>query len=43
MWVNVMSFPDDIEISSDQLKWLDKSVADPKFLNKIEATSFCFD
>ena len=39
----ILSFPDDIEVSSDQLKKFDESVIDPKYLLKIEATSFCFD
>ena len=38
-----MSFLDDIEVSSDQLKRFDKPVVDPKCLLKIGATSFCFD
>ena len=39
----ILSFLDDIEVSSDQLKRFDKSVVDPKCLLKIGATSFCFD
>ena len=38
-----MSFPDDIELSSDQLKRFAKSVIDPKCLLKFEATSLCFE
>ena len=38
-----MSFPDDIEVSSGQLKGFKKSVIHPKFVLKVEATSFCFD
>ena len=38
-----MSFPDDTEISSGQLKRFSKSVIDPKCLLKVEATSFCLD
>ena len=38
-----MSFPDDIEVSSGQLKRFNKSVIDPKCLLKVDATSFCFD
>ena len=39
----VVSFPDDIEVSSGQLKWFNESVIDSKCLLKVEATSFCFD
>ena len=39
----ILSFPDSTEVSSDQLKRFDKSVADSKCLLKIEGTSFCFD
>ena len=39
----IVSFPDDIEVFSDQLKRFNKSVIDPKCLLKIAATSFCFD
>ena len=39
----IVSFPDDIEVSSGQLKTFNESVIDPKCLLKIEATSFCFD
>ena len=35
-------FPDDIEVSSGQIKRFDESVIDPKCLLKVEATSFCF-
>ena len=35
-----MSFPDDIEVSSGQLKRFKESVIDPKCLFKIAATSF---
>ena len=38
-----MSFPDDIEVFSDQLKRFNESVTNPKCLLKIAATSFCFD
>ena len=38
----IMSFPDDILVSSDQLKRFDESVVDPKCLLRIYATSFCF-
>ena len=36
-----MSFPDDIEVSSSQLKRFNESVIDPECLLKIAATSFC--
>ena len=36
-----MSFPDDNEVSSSQLKRFNESVIDPEFLMKIAATSFC--
>ena len=39
----IVSFPDDIKVSSGQLKRFNKSVIDPKCLLKVEATSFCFD
>ena len=39
----IVSFPDDIEVSSGQLKRFKESVIDPKCLLKIAATSFCFD
>ena len=39
----IVSFPDDIEVSSGQLKRFNKSVIDPKCLLKVETTSFCFD
>ena len=39
----IVSFPDDIEVSSGQLKRFNESVIDPKHLLKVEATSFCFD
>ena len=39
----IVSFPDDIEVSLDQLKRFKESVIDPKCLLKIAATSFCFD
>ena len=39
----IVSFPDDIEVSSGQLKRFNKSVIDPKCLLKVDATSFCFD
>ena len=35
-----LSFPDDIEVSSDQLKRFDESVVDPKCLLKIEVIFF---
>ena len=37
----IVSFPDDIEVSSSQLKRFNESVIDPKCLLKIAATSFC--
>ena len=40
MELNV-SFPDDIEVSSSQLKRFNESVIDPECLLKIAATSFC--
>ena len=36
-----VSFPDDIEVSSSQLKRFNESVVDPECLLKIAATSFC--
>ena len=39
----VVSFVDDIEKSSSQLKRFNESVIDPKCLLKIEAISFCFN
>ena len=39
----ILSFPDDIEVFSGQLKRFKESVIDPKCLLKIAATSFCFD
>ena len=39
----IVSFPDDSEVSSGQLKRFNKSVIDPKCLLKVEATSFYFD
>ena len=39
----IVSLPDDIEVSSGQLKRFNKSVIDPKCLLKVETTSFCFD
>ena len=39
--VNFVSFLDDIEVSSSQLKRFDESVIDPECLLKIAATSFC--
>ena len=39
----ILSFPDDTEVSSDQLKRFDESVVDPKCLLKIEVIFFCFD
>ena len=39
----LVSFPDDIEVSSGQRKKFNESVVDPKCLLKVEATSFCFD
>ena len=38
-----MSFNDDIEVSSGQLRRSGQSVLDSKFLLIIEMTSFCFD
>ena len=38
----ILSFPDDTEVSSDQLKRFDESVVDPKCLLKIEGTSIFF-
>ena len=37
-----MSLPNDILVSSEQLKRFDESVVDPKCLLKTYATSFCF-
>ena len=39
----IVSFPDDIEVSSGQLKRFKKYVIHPKFVLRVEATSFCFD
>ena len=39
----IVSFPDDIEGSSGQLKRFNESVIDPKCFVKVEATVFCFD
>ena len=39
----IVSFPDDIEVSSGQLKKFNESVIDSKYLLKVEATFFCFD
>ena len=39
----IVSFPDDIEVFSDQPERFNESVIDPKCLLKIAATSFCFD
>ena len=39
----IVSFPDDIEVSSGQLKRFNESVIDPTCSLKVEATSFCFD
>ena len=39
----IVSFPDDSEVSSGQLKRFNKSVIDPKCLLKVEAASFYFD
>ena len=39
----IVSFPDDIEVTSGQIKRFKESVIDPKCLLKIAATSFCFD
>ena len=39
----IVSFPDDTEVSSVQLKKFNESVIDPKCLLKVEATFFCFD
>ena len=38
-----VSFPDDIDVFSGQLKRFKESVIDPKCLSKIAATSFYFD
>ena len=38
----ILSFPDDTEVSSDQLKRFDESVVDPKCLLKIQGTSIFF-
>ena len=38
-----MSFPDDTEVFSDQLKRFNESIIDPKCLLKITSTSFYFD
>ena len=37
----IVSFPDDIEVFSDQPERFNESVIDPKCLLKIAATSFC--
>ena len=37
----IVSFPDDIEVSSSQLKRFNESVIDPECLLEIAATSFC--
>ena len=37
----IVSFPDNIEVSSSQLKRFNESIIDPKCLLKIAATSFC--
>ena len=39
----IVSFSDDTEVSSAQLKRFNESVIDPKFLLEVETTSFCFD
>ena len=39
--VLIVSFPDDIEVSSGQLKRFNESVIDPECLLKIAVTSFC--
>ena len=39
----ILSFPDDTEVFSGQLKRFKESVIDPKCLLKIAATSICFD
>ena len=39
--VLIVSFPDDIEVSSGQLKRFNKSVIDPECLLKIAVTYFC--
>ena len=39
----IVSFPDDIAVSSGQLKRFNESVIDPKCLLKVKATSFCFN
>ena len=39
----IVSFLNDIEVSSGQLKKFKESLIDPKCLLKITATSFCFD
>ena len=36
-----MSFPDDIEVSSNQLKRFNESLIDPKCLLETAVTSFC--
>ena len=38
-----MELINDVEVSSGPLKRFYKSLIDPKFLLKVEATSFCFD
>ena len=38
-----LSFPNDSEVSPDQLKRFDESAVDPKCLFKIEGTCFYFD
>ena len=39
----IVSFPDDIEVSSGQRKKFNEFVVDPKCLLKVEAISVCFD
>ena len=39
----ILFSPDDIEVSLGQLKRFNESLIYPKYLLKVEATSFCFD
>ena len=39
----IISFSDDIEVSSGHLKRFSEPVIDPKCLSKVEVTSICFD
>ena len=39
----IVSFPDEIEVSSGHLKGFNESLIDPKCLLKAGGTSYCFD